>query len=594
MLTQLTVRDFALVRTLEVPFAPGLTVVTGETGAGKSILLDALALTLGDRAVASNVRSGAQRAEISAEFDLTNLPVTLQWLTERELEDADDPVHLVLRRTIGADGRSRGYINGRSVTAHDLTEIGAQLVDIHGQHAHQLLLRRGAQLTMLDAFADAETLAQQVRAAHQQWSELARRLDEATDADPDGKEAAWLEFQIAELAAVALTPQQHEALNSEHRALSTRGARLDGVQRASAMLSGGEADVRTLLQKTRSALNQSHDDDASLRTALELLDSAAVHIDESARELQRYEARLQPDPERLAELDGQLAKLHNAARKHRVQPYELVSVQANLEKRRDELQNARNERPRREAEMAAARQQFLSLATALSTMRRDASDVFRRDVEAQLHRLGMPAAKFVVQLLAQESSHGLEGVEFQVTTNPELPPGPLARVASGGELSRISLAIQAVASERTRIPTLVLDEADSGVGGATAEIVGQTLRHLGRSTQVLCVTHVPQVAAQGHHHQEVSKDEAGTRITPLDDARRISELARMIGGATLTEKTIARAEEMLRLAAGSASSATINAVRNMSEANDATATSAEAASTPPKTRAAKKETSKAR
>ena len=589
MLTQLSVRDFALVRTLEVPFASGLTVVTGETGAGKSILLDALALTLGDRAVASNVRAGAARAEISAEFDIATLPATLQWLSERELDDADDPGHLVLRRTISADGRSRSYINGRSVNAHDLADVGAQLVDIHGQHAHQLLLRRGAQLTLLDAYAGAETLAQRVRAAQQRWSELARRLDEGVDTDPDGKEAAWLEFQLSELAAVALTTEQHDALTNEHRALSTRGARLEEVQRASAILSGGDADLRTKLQRTRTALSQFAADDATLNSVLELLDNAAVNIDEGARELQRYQARLQPDPERLAELDEQLAKLHNAARKHRVQPYELVGVLTQLQQRQDELHNATAERPRREAELAAARAEFVTLATQLSAQRIAASARFRDEVVVQLRRLGMPAAKFVVQLLAQESSQGLESIEFQVTTNPELPPGPLARVASGGELSRISLAIQAVAAERTRIPTLVLDEADSGIGGATAEIVGQTLRQLGRKTQVLCVTHVPQVAAQGHHHQEVSKDASGTRIATLSDAQRVAELARMIGGATLTEKTLARAEEMLRLAAEPEPTGADDAIPGLSSVSDASGTTPRATNTRPK----KKETSRA-
>ena len=559
MLTQLTVRDFALVRALDVPFASGLTVVTGETGTGKSILLDALALTLGDRAQAGNVRSGAQRAEVAAEFDIASLHATRQWLIERELDDADEPAQLVLRRTIGVDGRSRGYINGRSVTAHDLAEVGAQLVDIHGQHAHQLLLRRGAQLTLLDAFAGAEALAQQVQAAHRRWSELGRLLDATADADPEGKEDTWLEFQITELAAIALNPAQYDELNSEHRALSNRGDRLEGVQRAGAMLSGGDTDVRGLLQQTRSTLAQSTDGDPNLSAVLDLLDTAAMHLEEASRELHRYEGRLQPDPERLAELDDRLTNLHNCARKHRVPPHELADVLQRLQARQDELHAQRNERPHRKAELSAAREQFTTLATQLSAARTAASTNFRALVEAQLHRLGMPAAKFLVQFIAQESGHGLESVEFHVTTNPELPAGPLARVASGGELSRISLAIQAVAAERTRIPTLVLDEADSGVGGATAEIVGQTLRRLGLHTQVLCVTHVPQVAAQGHHHQQVSKDERGTSITPLDDAQRVAELARMIGGAKLTTKTVARAEEMLRLAAGAAPASTPDA-----------------------------------
>ena len=548
MLMLLSVRDFAVVRELNIAFAAGLSVVTGETGAGKSILLDALGLALGDRATSDLVRPGAARAEVSAEFNLPNLPEVQQWLQRHELDEPDEPERLRLRRTVSPDGRSRAYINGRAVNVHDLAEVGEWLADIHGQHAHQSLLRRPMQLGVVDAHADATELARQTRTAWSQWqaAETALRNLQAPGADSD--ELQWLQFQIGELNALALAPQHYEALSEEHRRLAGSDSLRTAVAHAAELLHGAEVDAQGLLAQALSQLRALRQGEPQIDAAINALQQTSTDLEDIARDLHRYQQQLRPDPERLAEIDDQLARIHAAARKHRVAPNELMEVQEKLQSKLAARMDAEALRPRLQAEVEQTHAWFLAQAEQLLKLRHAASSSFSTAVRNEIRRLGMPRAAFELRWFADEGSHGLENVEFLVSTDPELPVAPLQRVASGGELSRISLAIQTIAAARSRIPTLVLDEADAGIGGAVAEIVGQTLRRLGAHTQILCVTHVPQVAAQGTHHLQVRKDDAGTHIDTLDTEARVSELARMIGGTRITSKTLARAEEMIRLA----------------------------------------------
>ena len=548
MLTLLSVRDFAVVRELNIAFASGLSVVTGETGAGKSILLDALGLALGDRATSDLVRPGATRAEVSAEFNLPNLPEVQQWLLRHELDEPDEPERLRLRRTVSPDGRSRAYINGRAVNVQDLAEVGEWLADIHGQHAHQSLLRRPMQLGVVDAHANATELARQTRAAWSQWqaAETALRNLQAPGADSD--ELQWLQFQIGELNTLALAPQQYEALSEEHRRLAGSDSLRTAVAQAAELLHGAEVDAQGLLAQALSQLRALRQGEPQIDAAINGLQQTSADLEDIARDLHRYQQQLRPDPERLAEIDDQLARIHAAARKHRIAPNELMEVQEKLQSRLAVRVDAEALRPRLQAEVEQSHAAFLTQAQQLMQRRHAASKSFSTVVRNEIRRLGMPRAEFELRWFADEGSHGLENIEFLVSTNPELPVAPLQRVASGGELSRISLAIQTIAAARSRIPTLVLDEADAGIGGAVAEIVGQTLRRLGEHTQILCVTHVAQVAAQGTHHLQVRKDDAGTHIDTLDTEARVSELARMIGGTRITSKTLARAEEMIRLA----------------------------------------------
>ena len=548
MLTLLSVRDFAVVRELAIAFAPGLSVVTGETGAGKSILLDALGLALGDRATSDVARPGAARAEVSAEFSLANLPEVQQWLQRHELDEPDEPDRLRLRRTVSPDGRSRAYINGRAVNVHDLAEVGEWLADIHGQHAHQSLLRRPMQLGVVDAHADATELARQTRASWSQWQAAETTLRNLQAPGADSEEVQWLQFQISELSALALAPQQYEAVSEEHRRLAGSDSLRTAVAHAAELLHGAEVDAQGLLSQALAQLRALRQGEPQIDAAISGLQQTSTDLEDIARDLHRYQQQLRPDPERLAEIDDQLAHIHAAARKHRVAPNELIEVQEKLQNRLAARMDAEALRPRLQAEAEQAHAAFLTQAQQLLQLRHDATKSFSMAVRNEIRRLGMPRAEFELRWFAEEGSHGLENVEFLVSTNAELPVAPLQRVASGGELSRISLAIQTIAAARSRIPTLVLDEADAGIGGAIAEIVGQTLRRLGEHTQILCVTHVAQVAAQGTHHLQVRKDDAGTHIDTLDTEARVNELARMIGGTRITSKTLARAEEMIRLA----------------------------------------------
>ena len=554
MLKHLHIRNFALVESLELDIKHGMTVLSGETGAGKSILLDALGLTLGDRADSAVVRHGEERAEINATFHVRELPEVKDWLAERELEMDDE---CILRRIVGADGRSKAFINGQPMPLQSLRELGEQLVDIHGQHAHQSLLRREIQRQLLDNFAGHTDLARETAEVYRQWQRLHEehtRLSRAASERESRLEL--LRYQVQELDALRLGPNELAELDEEHNRLANANRLLEGAQSAVTRLyEGEEQNITTLLEQTLSELQELQRFDNSLTPTLELLEGAAIQAREAATELRHYVDRLELDPQRLASVEQRLADIHDLARKHRIAPEGLADLQQQLQQELDELNQAGSRLDGMQAEIERTLTHYQELAEKLSTGRRNAAQKLAALVSANMQELGMGGGRFDVILTPVEntpSPHGLESVELQVSANPGQPLRPLSKVASGGELSRISLAIQVITASREGIPTLIFDEVDVGVGGGVAEMVGRQLRSLGESRQVLCVTHQPQVAAQGHHHFQISKSSQGavtrTEVVAIDGEDRVAEVARMSGGVTITEQTLDHARELINQA----------------------------------------------
>ncbi len=548
MLLTLNIRDFVIVDRLELEFQPGFTVLTGETGAGKSILIDALSLALGERADAGVVRAGAERAEIEAEFDTRSLPQLQSWLDEHEL--GGDPGVCLMRRVVDAGGRSRSFINGRSATLQQLRETGEFLVDIHGQHAHQSLLKAAAQRELLDAYAGLVRQAKETAAAWKEWQALKKaRLEREKNAAADAEELERLEWQVKELATLNFSISEWEESQAEHGRLTHAASLMEGAQYGLEVLS--ENDVACLAQVNGviARLNNLVEYDAGLKEVLDLLEPAEVQLREAAYSLRHYLQRLDLDPERLAQCEQRLGEVHDAARKYRVGPDQLPELLAEKNARLDELRGFDSGGDEAQREQAA-QAQYLDLAGKLSAARKEAAQELGGKVSAAMQSLAMAGGRFEIALTEFEgNAHGLEEIEFQVSAHASLSPKPLAKVASGGELSRISLAIQVITSKVSLVPTLIFDEVDVGIGGGVAEIVGQLLKQLGAERQVLCVTHLPQVAAQGNHHWQVSKSsQAGgvvSRIQVLEPAARIEEVARMLGGVEVTETTRKHAAEML-------------------------------------------------
>lgn len=552
MLVSLFVKDFAIVNAVEAGFSAGLTVVSGETGAGKSLLVDALLLLTGQRADASMVRAGAERAELTARFAPAPDSPALQWLRRNDL---DEDGECLLRRTIRADGGSRAYINGRPATATQLAELGALLVEIHGQHAHQALLERGWQLRLLDAAAaHGDTLALMKEAARR-WNRIKREIEELRGRGDPAQRRDELARQLQEMAHENLAPSAIEELIAAHRRHSHSAALIEGCGRAADALSGDGA-MLSGLRRVRSELARLVDHEPRLSEVDILLDSAAIQLDEAASALDRLRDDLELDPERLAELEAKLSRLHELSRKHRTPLDGLAQRRDELQAEFDALSDSDETLARLEREREAAAAEWRTLATQVSTARATAAERLSREVSERIATLGMGGGRFSIELEStgdgQPHPDGLERAEFQVSANPGQPLRPLRKVASGGELSRISLAIEVAMLGQDNVATMVFDEVDTGIGGAVAEAVGQTLRALGTRCQVLCVTHLPQVAAQGHRHLYVSKSaEGGTtasRIELLDDAGRIEELARMLGGAEITRATRDHARQMLERA----------------------------------------------
>ncbi|MGE5757635.1 MAG: DNA repair protein RecN [Sideroxydans sp.] len=549
MLKHLIIRDFVIVDQLDLDFSSGFTALTGETGAGKSILIDALSLALGERGDATLVRSGCERAEVAAEFDIAGLPHVQAWLREQALE-GDGSVCL-LRRTLDAAGRSRGFINGSGATQQQLREAGEMLLDIHGQHAHQSLLRTDAQRDLLDSHAGLGKQAEEVAAAFKAWQALhSRRLQLEQNAESVAAERELLSFQRRELETLNFSVAEWAALQADHARLSHAANLLETAQFGVEVLSESDTACLAQLNALTARLRGGLEFDAGLQDTLTMLESAQNEVQEAVYALRHYQQKLDADPERLRQQEQRMADVVEAARKYRVPPEQLPEALAKIVARLDELGGSADL-----ADLAgqdeAARNHYLRVAAKLSEARITAAQALSEEITAAMQTLAMQGGTFSVALLPlnEGNAHGLEMVEFQVAANQGTPLRSLAKVASGGELSRISLAIQVAASRAATVPTLIFDEVDSGIGGRVAEIVGALLKQLGKRHQVMCVTHLPQVAAQADAQWQVSKAaHAGktlSSIRVLAEADRIEEIARMLGGVKITETTRKHAAELL-------------------------------------------------
>jgi DNA repair protein RecN (Recombination protein N) len=559
MLTHLSVRDFAIVEAVEIALGPGLTVVSGETGAGKSLLVDALLLLSGSRADSGAVRAGCERAELSAAFDLARLPQVRDWLASQDL---DQDGECLLRRVVRAEGASRAWINGRQVTAQLLAELASRLVEIHGQHEHQALLDRGSQLSLLDRHGRHEAAVLAVAEAAAQWLALERRragLQARTGID--GAALDLLRHHLDELDAIALAPEALAALDQEHHRLAHHGEALQAAAAARALLDGEQdGSVLPALSQIRQLLATAVATDPRLEGCAELLASAELELREAGLALDGWLDQAESDPARLQQIDRQLARLHDLARKHRQPVAALVAHRDALRAELDAAMSAGRDLDGVERDLARARARWHDAAAELTRQRTATAARLGAEVGALMAELGMPGGRFDVALEATGEAdpdrQGAERVEFLVSANPGQPPRPLRKVASGGELSRIALAIEVAALGEDLVPTMVFDEVDAGVGGAVAEILGQKLRRLGGHAQVLCVTHLAQVASQGHHHLQVRKQaERGatrTRVEALSDEVRVQEIARMLGGVRITPTTLEHARQMLAHGAGDA------------------------------------------
>lgn len=552
MLVHLSIHNYAIVEHLELDLAPGMSAVTGETGAGKSILLDALGLALGERADSGAVRPGADKAEILACFDLDRMSQALAWLKERDMEHEDQ---CILRRVITSEGRSRGYINGSQSPLCDLKALGGLLLDIHNQHEHHSLLNPQNHSRLLDEFAGGADLARQVQLAAQRWKQTRNELQLlARDAGAQQARQQLLSYQLDELEALALEEGELERLEEEHRALSNAEGLLTACQQVIELCRENDAgNLLSVLTACLGRLSAQPHAPQPFQNAAGLLSSAQIQVEEAVGELNRFLDAFDADPERQQQLEERLDAIYSLARKHRTQPYQLIALQAQLLEELETLNGSDEAMQRLNDELAAYQRHYRGTAEQLSRLRNQAGQALACEVQAQIRQLGMPDGRFLVQLHPMEPAtpqpRGLEQVEFLVSANPGQPPKPLTKVASGGELSRISLAIQVVTAKTSQVPTLVFDEVDVGIGGATAEVVGQLLRQLGQRGQVLAVTHQPQVAAQGHQHLHVRKvgnqEQTWSAIHRLEADQRVEELARMLGGLELTEESLRHAHKML-------------------------------------------------
>nr|WP_315406351.1 DNA repair protein RecN [uncultured Pseudomonas sp.] len=552
MLVHLSVHNYAIVEHLDLELARGMSVITGETGAGKSIMLDALGLTLGDRADSGVVRPGADKADILATFDLGDIPEARTWLAERDL-DTDGPC--ILRRVITAEGRSRGYINGTPCPLGDLKALGELLIDIHSQHEHQSLLKTDTHRRLLDEYAGATDLARQVQLAAQRWRQTRQELERLSNSgDEQRAQHQLLSYQLEELENLNLGENELELLEQEHKNLTNAEA-LFGICRQ-VIDHCSESDSGNVLSALTVSLNRLtavQNAPKALAEAANMIASAQIQVEEAVGELNRFLDHFDADPARLQQLEERLDALYTLARKHRVHPRELADLQQRLMEELEGL-NANDESIARLGdELAAFARHYQEKASELSRLRQQAATQLAGAVELEIQRLGMPGGRFSIELRPNSGEdllpQGLEQVELLVSANPGQPLKALAKVASGGELSRISLAIQVITAQTSRIPTLVFDEVDVGIGGPTAEIVGQLLRRLGERGQVLTVTHLPQVAAQGHHHLFVHKvrnsDATHTAVASLGKRERVEEVARMLGGIDLTKESLAHARKMV-------------------------------------------------
>jgi len=554
MLTHLSIKDFAVVRATELEFGPGMTVVSGETGAGKSLMVDALGFLSGLRADSGVVRHGAERAELSAEFTLSDASPARDWLAEREL---DDEGQCQLRRVIRADGGSRAWVNGRPVTSSQLAELAGFLVEIHGQHEHQALLSRGSQLALLDAYARNGEQRAAVRAAAADWQALVDEREALSAQGDVSDRIGFLEHQLAELEREDLAPDAIAALGTAHRRQAHATALIGACERVAGQLNGEDGEsVLGLLQAGRHELGRVAEHEPRLREVDALIDGATIQLDEALALLDRIRDDLDADPDQFEDMERRLGRLHDLARKHRVTPETLAEHRDRLAAEVEGLRGADERLQQIDRLIAAAAARWTDAAAVLTASRATAAAALSATTTGLIGELGMGGGQFLIELQPQPAGRpdpqGAERVEFMVAANAGQPARALRKVASGGELSRVSLAIEVAALGLDAVPTMVFDEVDSGIGGAVADIVGQKLRALGEQRQVLCVTHLPQVAAQGHAHYRVSKApvEGMTQsaVELLDAGARQEELARMLGGVEVSKEARAAARKLLQAA----------------------------------------------
>ena len=551
MLTQIRLKDFAVVSANELSLAQGFTVVTGETGAGKSLLVDALLCLTGARAEAGMVRHGAERAELAAEFDLSDAEAARDWLVEQAM---DEDGQCQLRRVIRADGGSKAWINGRSASVAQLHELGLRLLEIHGQHAQQNLLERRKQLGLLDDYAQAQSQQLAVQRAYKNWLGLQQHMQQLLAGGDAEQRLDYLAHQLQEFAQHRLEPESIEAALAKHKRHSQAQQLLSASSAAlHALREADSGSALSMVHASKTQLAKWQSGEPELTAVMELLESADIQLKEAASQLQSWQDGIELDTGELLQLESELTAWHELARKHRV-PLEQLQAKANsLQAEFDALQNASSAIAQASQALHDAAENWLQAARALSQVRQKARLTLADTVTELMAELGMAGGRFELTLEANEDTtpqvHGLERVEFLVSANPGQPPKPLRKVASGGELARISLAIEVATLGLDPTPTMVFDEVDSGIGGAIAEVVGRKLRALGQNRQVLCVTHLAQVASLGHQHLQVAKQHDGqqtqSQVQALQGEARVQEIARMMGGATITPKTIAHAADML-------------------------------------------------
>ncbi len=547
MLKELFIRDFIIVESLDLSFESGFTVFTGETGAGKSILIDALGLILGARADTDVVRNGATRAEMSATFDISTS--AFQWLTDQSIDT--DSNEVVLRRVLDPQGRNKAYINGSPATLTQLRELGELLVDIHGQHAHQSLLKEDFQRDMLDAQGNLLPERQKVKEAWQHWQATKKALDDAQfSATNQATQIEQLQWQVEALNELASQPDEWEQVSQEHSRLSHGQSLMQGAGDTLNALEDDEVGICRIVERAYSQLGNLAKHDSALQNPVASLETARIALDEARADLNSYLSDLELDPERLHDVEQRMRALFEAARKFHCEPEALPDLLQSCQEKLDNLHLGSDLLALSEA-VESAHQAYTEVAQALSIGRKKIAKSLAKNVTAAMQQLAMPGGRFNVNVpQAKPSSHGVDQIIFEVAGHEGTATKPLAKVASGGELARISLALSVLASQTARVPTLIFDEVDTGIGGAVAEIVGQLLRELGTRHQVLCVTHLPQVAARGQFHFEVSKikksGSAVSEVTALDQPGRTESIARMLGGIKITDTTRQHAREMLQ------------------------------------------------
>jgi DNA repair protein RecN (Recombination protein N) len=555
MLTDLNIHNYAIADLIELELDSGMTAITGETGAGKSITLDALGLALGDRADSTSVGSNGEKAEITASFDISNNSQAQRWLSERELDNDDD---CFLRRLVKRDGKSKAYINNRPATVQDMRQLGELLINIHGQHEHQALLKRETQRQIVDDYANSQTLVSKVREAFEHWNNTKSKLENLRNASSENAaKVEFLRYQIQELEQLAIEEDELKKLEEEQKTLANAETIIVSCQQALTLCDHDNTGTETSLAQVIHLLAQLPQGNAAIIEPLELFNSALIQLQEGSSALSNYIDSFEADPVRLSFVEDRLSAIYELARKHRIDANQVSQLLTDLNTELDSLDCSDEKLAELENVELQQLNELLALCSQLTKKRKTAASKLQKAVGKQLQALRMAncSIEFALTELEQPNQYGKESIELLITTNPAQAPQALGKIASGGELSRIGLAIQVITAQTTATPTLIFDEVDSGIGGAVAEVVGKLLRELGKKTQVICVTHLPQVACQANQHfivdKTVSKKQVQTNLQQLSEAQRLEEVARMLGGVEITQQTRAHAKELLESAASS-------------------------------------------